>query len=186
MATQGPLYGGLAVNNTGIGTVAWGLSPTGTTALANDSAATVAASSIVSNQITNFLVIRSEGFTIPSGATINGITVSTRLETVGALPTAFNVKLWNGTSTTVNNSIGTQKALTPTGTFAVYTLGSTSDVWGATLTDTIVNGAGFGVALWVTASASASSDIPIVDYVSITVTYTVNAVTQSAVIMCGM
>lgn len=186
MATQGPFYGGIAYNNTGIGSANWTLSPGGTTALTNDGATDLAAAAVASNAITRFLVFRNEGFTIPTGATINGVTVTTRLRVTGTLPAAFNVKLWNGTSTTVNNSIGTQKALTPTGVYAVYTLGGSADLWGATLTDTIVNGVGFGTALWVTATAAPAAGTIFVDYASITVTYTDTGGVQSSVIMCGM
>ena len=51
-------------------------------------------------------------------------------------------------------------------TKAVYTYGSTSDVWGATLTPAIVKNANFGVRLWF----ATSHDVRI-DYVTIAVEY---------------
>jgi hypothetical protein len=90
-------------------------------------------------QITNF------GFSIPSGATIVGITVS--LETVAENPTTADVSeisLWYSGATT-----GTAKMpaspITTAITRVVY--GSTSDLWGAALTPAIINDPSFGFAV---------------------------------------
>jgi hypothetical protein len=186
MATLGPTIDGLAVDNTSTGTTAWSISGT---ALLNDAATTFASLNLSSNAASHFLILRNFGFAVPSGATINGITVSHRTYLGGASLLTFTARLWNGTSTTTNNALGTAKTLatTFTNTFAVYSAGATNDVWGATLTDTIVNSAGFGIAFNCVATPSPTSQLVIMDYITVTVTYTAGATfTQSAVIMCGM
>lgn len=177
MATQGPTTAA-GENNTSVGTVAWA-NPTQTNVA--DGTTGHVATVVCTNAASNYLVVRNFGFTIPAGATINGITVE--LTQFGSVAHTPSVKLWNGTSTTTNSSIGTAKTYTQTASYTVVTLGGTADVWGATLTDTIVNSAGFGFGISI--GIQAGTVIIAIDYVTVTVTYTVNN-TQYSVIMCGM
>jgi hypothetical protein len=184
MASIGPNSVSVGENNTSIGTTGWWY-PT-EIYTSDDSRAEI----FGSGTFTSFrLVARAPGFSVPAGATIDGIVVSVESSTLATLSATFNVKLWNGTSTTADNSIGTGKTMVPaTFTDSVITLGSSSDLWGASLTDTIVNGAGFGVCLWLSSTSGLSRRWD-VDHVQITVHYTTGggggSVQQSCVIMCG-
>lgn len=104
---------------------------------------------------------------LPAGATIDGIEVTVEGYNFSGIGSrVVQVTLWNsgapiGTAKTVNQAL--------TGSFATYTWGGSSDVWGASLTEAIVEGSGFGAALYCDA---ASGGAPIFDYMSITIYYT--------------
>jgi hypothetical protein len=146
---------------------------TNTTAIqaADGSYASVA---LVSSQDTWDLTATNFGFSIPVGATINGITVQLKGNTdrtFDGTPNPFNyiaVVLWNN-----NAGIGAEKFDTTVLNDNLITLGSTSDKWSATLTRAIVVGSGFGLRIY--ASCDGPGDVePItlnIDYVKMQVTY---------------
>lgn len=114
---------------------------------------------------------------VPSGATIDGIEVVIERRTNHA-PAAETWKdsavylIKGGTIQT-----GTNKAVATsyTGTDAAVTYGGAADLWGIALTDTDVNGSGFGAAISCAISgASDPSDdsVPEVDSITVTVYYT--------------
>lgn len=90
--------------------------------------------------VTNF------GFTIPAAATILGVTVSFQswLQGPGSPATIAQVALWRS-----GGQLGTVKspATTLTVTPTAYPFGSAADLWGATLTPTVVNDPTFGFAI---------------------------------------
>lgn len=93
-----------------------------------------------------YVVCTGYGFSIPAGATINGITLvfhARRTGPAGFFPSIYLVKggtvQTGGTNKTILNA-------TLTTTLADYTLGGPADLWGVTLTDTDVNASNFGFA----------------------------------------
>jgi len=104
-----------------------------------------------SSATSQFAIGSAFGFSIPSGATITGITF-----TVGTLANGtINLGVFTNT-----NAVRMVKAGTPTGTtkgpgpnygggttFHDETWGSSSDLWGTTWTPSDINSAGFGVEL---------------------------------------
>ena len=169
MATQGPLFPTAAVNNSVApeNTEAW-VNPTNVGA-DDTSEAVITAATYDSPDISQQLVTSGYGFTIPTGSTIDGITVEImRRNSVGAA-SDNRVQLRNESGTLV----GTNKADTaldwPT-TEALKTYGGGADTWTASPTVAMVNDPDFGVVLSVQADA-ANTDIQ-VDFIRVTITYT--------------
>jgi hypothetical protein len=160
MATQGPNSAGAGATG-GTGT-AW-TNPGNVTASDNVYATCLTTGS-QQLRVTGF------GFTIPAGATINGITVEIERKVggTGGAPHDNVVQLVKDGSTLV----GTNKASASTWpTVEAYaTYGSAVDLWGATWSDSEVNASTFGVALSVVASIGSQTFS--VDHVRITVDYT--------------
>lgn len=109
------------------------------------------------------LVASGFGFSIPTGATIVGVTLRVEAsEHSGGTENLF------AQLRTSSGLIGTSKAAVLNGTTkAIYTYGGTSDVWGATLTTTTVNDSSFGVALQFLTNHQVR-----IDYVTLAVEYT--------------
>jgi hypothetical protein len=91
------------------------------------------------------------GFTIPSNATILGVVASFGIQAQGTTTgTVAQVALWySGSQEGTAKSPGTAITVAPT----VNSYGSASDLWGASLTPTIVNDPSFGFAISVTADS---------------------------------
>lgn len=155
-------------NNTSTGTGAWS-GPTNIY-VSDNTRASVTKTAVGSS---NYLVGRNCGFSIPSNATITGVMVI--VENYSASPntsTSFSVKLWNGSSTSTDSSIGTAKTWSPGTSESTWWFGGASDVWGATLTPAIVNSSSFGCGIQLVTTTSAPRT-GYIDYVSIQVYYTV-------------
>lgn len=143
-------------NNNGIGATAWVLPGEITADDASDATCNAGASS-------QYLVASSFNFTLPAGAIINGITVKVEASEHSPSQESLNAQLQNETGAL----FGSSKAVSVVGiTKVVYTYGSTSDLWGATLTEAIVEDVDFGVRFWFTTS----HDVRI-DYVTMAVEY---------------
>lgn len=120
---------------------------------------------------TDDLTITGFGFSIPAGATINGITVLINRKQ-GALGVGkdLNVQLLKaGVNVGTNKASATQY---PT-TVATATYGSSVDLWGTAWTASDINNSNFGLDYAGGAFSSATVVIS-VDFVEITVTYTVS------------
>ena len=129
--------------------------------------ATITASSYDSPDYSYLAIGTAFGFSIPSGATINGVTVEINgCYTAGSASIAY-VALHNAGSV-----IGTAKTTDPsiTASYATYTFGSSSDTWSASLSDTVINSSTFGVRFSVQAD-SPNTDISF-NWARITVEYT--------------
>ena len=142
---------------------------------------TYATSSISNAHPTQYLQGTSYGFTIPAGATINGIVVGVqKYGEVDQTFTDLTVQLIKGGVRT-----GTNKANTVTtwaaspGGYTTYGTGLT-DLWGTTWTDTDINSTGFGIAFQAQ-SNDPSAFIAYVDNIQITVYYTPSVVTEISV-----
>lgn len=128
---------------------------------------------------THYLKNTNFGFSIPSGATIDGIVVEIeRHDNSGGLGTTKDnaVRIVKGgTIGSTDKSTGTDWAATDPNTYVSY--GGVSDLWGETWTDSDINSSGFGTAL----SAQQGSGGPggaSCDHVRVTVHYTASSATQ--------
>lgn len=112
------------------------------------------------------------GFSIPGGATINGVVVEIEKKVSSA---AFNTKdktvqLVKGGTASGNNKASA--SVWPTSD-AYSTYGSSSDLWGLTLTDSDINASNFGVIVTIQSDGTGkSSYAAYVDHIRITVYYT--------------
>ena len=172
MSSQGPNSCGTGANVTGTG-VAWS-SATGITASDDTRSTAALTGTVAGTRQTQFLVASNFGFTIPSGATIDGVVVEIErsVSSTSGNPKDESVYLTNNASNT--GLIGNNKAsasVWPT-TDAYATYGASNDVWGATLTDSIVNDSGFGVFVRANKDATESSTTVRVDHIRMTVYYT--------------
>jgi hypothetical protein len=113
----------------------------------------------------DYLVASAFGFSIPSDATILGITVRIEASEHTAGTESLNAQLQDGSAALIGSS--SAQAINGTAK-SVYTYGGTTDVWGATLTPAIVNDPDFGVRMWFTTT----HDVRI-DYVTIAVEYSI-------------
>lgn len=150
---------------------AW-TSPGNVTAI-DSTYASVTAATFDTNDQTHRL--RCTGFdfsAIPDGSTINGISVTIHnADYANGSGSIDLAQLVEGGTPLGNNKYSTPQALTTTPTD--YSLGGTSDLWGATLTAAIVKSATFGIDLGCLATAN-NSDV-FIDAVEITVEYTAPA-----------
>lgn len=151
---------GLGTNEAG-GDVAW-TSPGNITA--ND--AFVAQVSLGAGETSDYLYATDFGFSIPSGAAIDGVDVNIYRYGMGNCED-YLVRLIDDTGTRV----GDNKALTGfawPGLMTGNTYGTPTDDWSVSLTPAMVNDSNFGVALQATSAAGATA---LVGYVEITVHY---------------
>jgi len=119
----------------------------------------------------HYLKATNFGFTIPSGATINGIVVEIeKLLNQGDLTVLDNAVriVKGGTIGSTDRSNGSAWPQVE----AYVTHGGTTDLWGETLTDTDINSASFGVAISAKEGATTSYGQPFIDHIRITVYYT--------------
>lgn len=142
----------------------------------------------LSNATVNYFVITGLSSTVPSGATINGITVKFERfgdqninETLTVADSAIYLTK-DGTYTVGNNkSTGAAWATSDNNTTTDF--GGASDLWGTTLTAAEVNASTFGVMI----SPSLTSSTPEggtnvkIDQVTITIDYTGGTVRRRAV-----
>jgi hypothetical protein len=164
MPNTGNIFAGTGENNAGIGATAW-TSPTNIT---SDNTTDATCNAAASSQ---YLVARNFNFaSIPVGATITGVLVRVEASEHSTSTEPLLAQLQNASGTLFGSSKSTSNEGSISGTAkAVYTYGSTSDVWGtggipvATAQDV-----DFGVRFWFTTA----HDIRI-DYVTMAIEYTV-------------
>lgn len=169
MATAGPNNPGTTASDSGVGTVAW--TNPGNVASSNNSYATA---TLTSGSVSHYLKVTNFGFSIPAGATINGITVEIERNVQNhalADPVQDNrVRLVKaGTiQTTDKASVSNWPA---SDTYATY--GGGADLWSGTWTDSDINDSGFGMAISAK-GVSVLNDPPVaqIDHIRITITYT--------------
>lgn len=162
MPNTGNLFPGTAESVArGAGT-AW---PTPSNVLSDDTTDSICASGGSGSQ---YLVCRNFGLSLATGDTVGGITIRVEASEHSGGTEVLNAQLQDNTGAL----IGTAKTVTLSGVAkAIYTYGSTTDLWGATLTETIVNNANFGVRLWFTTTHDVRIDFvtAAVEYVLATV-----------------
>lgn len=168
MASAGPLATGLSANDASIGTTAWA-TPSNLSVSDDFRATNVMGSAGVQS---NYIKCTTFSFSIPSGATIDGIVVEFEKAYNGAAnPCKDNAVriVKGGTIGSTDRSNGSNWTTTDT----IISHGSSSDLWGETWTDSDINATGFGAALSAVAVGGVSQGL--VDFCRITVYYTAAA-----------
>lgn len=177
MASQGPLFPGTAASLSNAGSSenaeAW-VTPSNITS-DNGTSSTITAATYDSPDISQLLVASNFGFTIPTRSTIDGIVVVVDRNNAAGAASDNRVQLAKGTA--FANLVGTNKADTTTdwpASLATASYGTgTTDLWGTTWTVAEINASSFAVMLSVQADA-ANTDVG-VDFISVTVHYTMDA-----------
>ncbi len=166
VSSQGPNSPDIGEDNSGVGTIAW--TDPGNVLASDD--VNRATATLLQNEISHYLLARDFDFTIPAGATIDGVEAKIeRHATMANSVKDLSVKLYVGGAIS-----GNEKA--DTGTFyptsdAIATYGGAADLWGLTPAVAQVNAADFGFALACT-NVNASSRTARVDHMTVTVYYT--------------
>lgn len=162
MASIGPLSPGTVVDSADVGTVAW-IYPDRAEVSDNKWAQV----ELLSN-ISHYLKATNFGFTIPAGATIDGILVEIEERGFGSIKEyAIKIVKSDGSIGTTNKSTG---ATLPTSD-AYVEYGSSSDLWGESWSASDINNSNFGVVLALEED-SGLNDFCIIDHIRITVYYT--------------
>jgi len=172
-ASTGATSGSSFSNNATTGTISWTNPQNAQTN--NGVYATASGTVSLSAAMTNYLAATGFGFTIPAGSTICGVTVSVIRQrqdasVLGSI-TDNSVKLITGGSIGGTDHAGNTGWST---TATTVTYGGSSDLWGLTLTPTIVNAANFGAGFSAALTGTLSPLLLTagVDYISINITYT--------------
>lgn len=116
----------------------------------------------------DYLVATNFGFSIPGGATINGIEVLVERSDASGLTSDYRVRIVKGG---VIGSTEMSAGAAYPGADAYNTYGSPTDAWGETWTDVDINAADFGVAIAVQRNAAGGSSNANIDHILITVYY---------------
>ena len=174
---------GTGANVPGPGTVDWA-NPGYITA---DDTSYASATLVGSTLTSNYLEGTHYGFAVPSNAAISGIVVTIVRRESGSMPGYFDVRdsvvrLLKAGAVTGNNkaATGTEWPTTSAPIAAIY--GTPVDLWGTTWTPADINDPNFGVALSVISDVNR---IAYVDYMQISVTYTVTMVGSATNVNCG-
>lgn len=155
-------------DDSGVGTLAW--SNPGNITAADNAWATVA---IAATQVTHYLKgLMSTPFAVPADATINGIELTVNRNRQAGLGNVRDstVKLVVGGTVSGNNKADTGTNW-PSVNDGSVTYGSSSDLWGLSLSPSDVNATDFGAVVSATIAAG-SSDTARVDDMTIAVYYT--------------
>lgn len=168
MASQGPLSPGTLASDASFGT--WGWINPGNAGASDGSYATSDRSGApVETQYhksTNF------GFSIPGGATIDGILVEVERNSDGGADTDLRARIVKGG--TIGSTDKSTGASWPASD-AYQSFGGAADLWDETWTDSDINSIDFGFVIAATISGTATARI---DHVRITVYYTTAAGTS--------
>ncbi|MBN2098664.1 MAG: hypothetical protein JW753_03610, partial [Dehalococcoidia bacterium] len=181
--TAGPNYAGTGASVDGPGTIAW----TNPTNIYNDDTSYATATNIAYGGTSEYLEATNFSLGIPAFAVINGITVAINRCANGA----FTTNVYDGDVRLVKAGtiVGDDKGTTTTwvnggpgpGTFRLDTYGGTGDLWGTTWTAADINDTSFGVVVSAYNNTAAGARSAWVDYVRITVTYTLAVATTLTV-----
>lgn len=168
MPIQGPNSPAVGYDSNLIGTVNW--QTAGNVSVSDD---VYSVANTATGSLTHYLGARDFGFSIPSGATVDGIVVEVeRKKSVGISTATDNsalIRKSDGSYGTTNKALA--GAWPTVDTYATY--GSSSDLWGEVWTPADINNANFGFVI----AANLNYDINIavsVDHIRITVYYTIS------------
>lgn len=164
VSSSGANSPGTATNDASVGTIAW---DTPNNAKVSDGVYTRLFSSNVTSQ---YLKVSNFGFSIPTDSTVVGVLVEVQKHQPshsGAIDNS--VKLVKGGSVTGTEHADTTTLWPAIETYVSY--GSSSDLWGTTLTPSDVNSSGFGVVVSGTNDSGTLSHDIFIDHVRITVFY---------------
>ena len=170
MASQGPLFPGTVTSVTSgeANEVTW--TNPGNVSADDGTEAQITAATFDSPDPTFYLYARNFGFTIPTGATINGFVVEIdRRSIIANSGIDRKVFLSNELGVEEGNNKADLATVWPT-TLTIKSYGGAADMWGTGLTEPDVNDADFGVYFQAQANI-ANADIA-VDFIRVTVHYT--------------
>jgi hypothetical protein len=164
MATQGPLSPATTVDDATVGTISW-VNPNKAQVL--DGVYAVAGVNPGTAQ-SHYLNATNFGFSIPTGATINGVLLETYFTHSGSA-TDKSVKLVKGgtiggTEHSASTNLGGHDS-------SYFPYGNSTDLWGLTLTPADINASNFGAVVSYQGIPSTGGLVN-VDHIRITVTYT--------------
>ena len=167
MASQGPNFPTSAANNTFLGSVGW----VNVTNIETDDNNSATAVLTLMGDVTNFALGSAFGFSIPAGATINGIL----LEVKRAAGLISNIDTsTNGAALTKDggsNFISKNPSDSWPTVLTYQSYGSSSDLWGTTWTPAQINSNLFGAGISATNNGGVL-DTASVDAIRVTVFYT--------------
>ena len=170
-ASQGPLAGtSPATVNTSVGSTNWaGLASFFSTTLNSST-------DLYINNRSYYIVGQGFGFSIPVGATINGIVVTLQSSAVDNTQSGgardYSIKIVKNNTITGNDK-STLASLTPNSTYVNRTYGSSTDLWGETWTAADINNSNFGIAYSAELTTSPKGTVTVqVRNLRITVHYT--------------
>lgn len=152
----------LCANDPGIGTQPWS-NPINATASDNQ----YATASGSNSQITNYLKCTGYNFSIPSNATITGITVGVEDHSQRTMVDYAVQLVKGGTVQATNYATNTRFPRSD----AYTTYGSATDVWGNSWTPADINNSAFGAVFAAQRGPYNSTDTAYVDHIQITVDY---------------
>lgn len=174
MANTAALYPGAAPVDdptTTVGAVAW--TNPGRAQSQNDSGATV---SIDRTNASHYLIANTFGPSLPAGCTLNGLVVEVRAKRTSGTGTGSLLSVqWCGLTFSKGSwslsTYGSAKTNSSglTGSFAYYTFGTSSDVWGTSNPASDFNADSTGVAIQV--STGNPTDTPAYEVDTVRVTY---------------
>lgn len=143
----------------------------------------------LTSQTVNYFVITGLSSTIPSGATVNGVTIKIERynsNSSGDFPTTIvdsAIYLTKDGSTIVGNNKSTGATWQSSDNNTTVDFGGASDLWGTTLTAAEVNASTFGVMISpaLTFNNSENGSAANIDQVTITIDYTGGAVRRQGI-----
>lgn len=178
-ATSGPNSPSSGTTEAGGGSVDWA-SPGNITASDNNRAT----AALSKADISYYLKGTGFGFSIPSNARIDGITVEIErsiAEATNQYTYDYSVELIKGGVISGNNYADTVTLWPANSQDAYATYGGSSDLWGLTWTPADINSSNFGVAIQSenTVPSKPITETSQVDHMRITITYTLPTITVS-------
>lgn len=173
-ASQGPNAPGTAADDAAVGTRSWST----TSNVFVEDGNTAAAGSNFPNQTTHYLKATNFGFSIPTGATIDGVIVEIKRRyqnlTAGTNPLVVDSRVRIIKADASIGSTDRSSATTWPVALTFETYGGSSDLWGETWAPADINDADFGVALSAFCPNADGDDIFMrVDFIRVTVHYTI-------------
>lgn len=166
MASEGPNSPGTLANVDRSGHNDW--SNPGNAAASDDSRATVFCDK---HEETDWLRATNFGFSIPAGATIDGIEVVFERRSTGGPGGDISVRLWDGSSAVGDDKSTGQSDFWTFNTDTDDSFGGASDDWNAGLGPSDINDSGFGCQL--AAEDQIGNTVTLeVDHVEVTIYYT--------------
>jgi len=170
--TSGPINAGTGANRTGVGTIPW--SNPGNITTAGTPFATCA---VTVGATSNYLQANNYGFNIPSNAVINGISMVMNRSSSGNNASPYfqdtEVKLVKGGVIQSTNKAVIGTNWTNNNVFGTATYGGSNDLWGTSWSPADINASNFGVVLSGVNPNTSFTRTVNVDYMQITVTYTI-------------
>ena len=171
MPSQGPNSPATLADDTSFGGFSW--TNPGNASSSNNSYAESAVSGFPSETDTFYLKATDFGFSIPGGATIDGILVEIEKSESTAADDVIDRRVRIVKGGTIGSTDKADATEWPT-TDAYTSYGGAADLWGETWTPADINASNFGTVI-AAGCASTGPGIPLIDHIRITVTYTAGA-----------